>query len=245
MTHLYLIRHGEAMNAIKGIVGDGSLSPLGVAQVQRLRDRLVATKEITADVLIASSFPRAVETAQIIAPALGLPLLLDDEIQELRPGEAENMPLEAFKATFGEPNYEKMPFRPIAPAGESWGQFMLRVATALDRIVREHEGKTIVLVCHGGVIDGSFLYFFRMNAWAPPPTRFSTSCTSITQWNKVIDGNGGGHWRLVKYNDAFHLHDIGTATRIPWELLLAQPASDTDRSSVPVPAEEDSKPLVD
>src|SRR5215471_17549046 len=110
MTQLYLIRHGEAMNAVKGLVGDGGLSPLGVLQAQRLRDRLAATKEIAADVLIASSFPRAVETAQIIAPALGLRLNLDDEIQELRPGEAENMPLETFREVFGETDYEKMPF---------------------------------------------------------------------------------------------------------------------------------------
>lgn len=235
MTQLYLIRHGEAMNAVKGLVGDGGLSPQGVLQAQRLRDRLAATKEIAADVLIASSFPRAVETAQIIAPALGLPLLLDDEIQELRPGEAENMPLETFRETFGEPDYEKMPFRPIAPGGESWGQFMLRVGTALDRIVREYEGKTIVLVCHGGVIDGSFLSFFRMNAWVPPPTRFSTHNTSITHW-KRIESNEGGHWRLVKYNDALHLQ---TPTCIPWEQLLAQPAVDnTDHLSVPIPTEE-------
>lgn len=242
MTHLYLIRHGEAMNAIKGLVGDGGLSPLGVLQAQRLRDRLAATKEIQADILIASTFPRAQQTAQIIAPALELPIVLDDTIQELRPGEAEGMPLETFMETYGKPDYENKPFHAIAPGGESWGQFMLRVATSLDRIVREHNGKTIVLVCHGGVIDGSFTYFFQMNAWMPPPTRFSTKNASITHWKKEIEGNADRHWRLVKYNDVFHLQDIGTSARIPWE-LLAQPVSDADRSSVPVPTEvhEDGK----
>ncbi len=161
--------------------------------------------------------------------------MFDDEIQELRPGAAEGMPVETFWETFGQPDYEKMPFRPIAPAGESWGQFMLRVATALDRIVREHEGKTIVLVCHGGIIDGSFISFFRLNAWAPPPTRFATRNTSITHWKKR---NKGKHWQLVTFNDGFHLQDIGTSTRIPWEQLMAQPASVADRPSVPVPTEE-------
>jgi probable phosphoglycerate mutase len=234
MTHLYLIRHGETMGAVKGFVGDGGLSPLGIIQAQRLRDRLAATREIAADVLISSTFPRAMQTAQIIAPALGLPLLLDDELQELRPGEADGMPVEAFKKTFGETDYEKTPFRPIAPAGESWGQFMLRVATALNRIVHEYEGKTIVLVCHGGVIDGSFIYFFRMNAWTPPPTRFSTHNTSITHWKF----NAKGHWQLVTFNDGFHLQDIGTSTRIPWEQLMTQSASVVDQPSVPIPTEE-------
>ncbi|GER88924.1 hypothetical protein KDW_30860 [Dictyobacter vulcani] len=181
------------------------------------------------------------QTAQIIAPALGLPLHLDDEIQELRPGEAEGLPIETFWERFGQPNYETMPFRPIAPAGESWAQFMLRVRTALDRIVREHEGKTIVLVCHGGVIDGSFLYFFHMDEWELPPTRSSTRNTAITHWKKSSEGNTGEHWQLVKHNDGFHLQDIGTSTRIPWEQLLAQPKSDGDRPSVRVPTKQHAK----
>lgn len=237
MTQLYLIRHAEAMAAIKGFVGDGGLSPLGIVQAQRLRDRLATGHEIAADVLIASTFPRARQTAEIIAPALDLPILFDDTIQEMRPGEAEGMPVEQFRQRFGEPDYEKDPFRPIAPGGESWGQFMLRVGSALDRIVREHEGKTIVLVCHGGVIDGSFLYFFKMSAWTLPPARFYTRNTSITQWLQISSQQNELHWHLVKYNDAFHLQDIGTPTQIPWGRILVKPASDQDRPSVPLESE--------
>src|SRR5438105_8733246 len=202
MTHLYLIRHGEAMSAIKGFVGDGGLSPLGIVQAERLRDRLAATREIAADVLIASTFPRAHQTARIIAPALGVPVLLDDSIQELRPGEAEGMPVELFRKKFGEPDFEENPYRPLARGGENWGQFMLRVGTALDRIVREHAGKTIVLVCHGGVIDCSFLYFFKISAWTQPLAHFYTRNTSITHWQQFISGKNEPRWRLIKYNDA-------------------------------------------
>jgi probable phosphoglycerate mutase len=237
MTSLYLIRHAEARSAIQGFIGDGGLSPLGILQAERLRDRLAASKEIAADVFISSTFPRAHQTAKIIAPALEVPLMLDNSIQELRPGEAEGMPVDLFKATFGEPDYEEDPFRPIAPGGENWGQFMLRVGTALDRIVREHEGKTIVLVCHGGVIDGSFLYFFKMGAWILPPARFYTRNTSITCWRLITSEKNEQHWHLMKYNDAFHLHDIGTPAHIPWGQISATPASDSERPSVPIQAE--------
>ena len=91
MTQLYLIRHAEAMAAVKDFVGDGGLTPLGILQAERLRDRLTASKEIEADVFIASTFPRARQTAEIIAPALGVPLAIDDSIQELRPGEADGI----------------------------------------------------------------------------------------------------------------------------------------------------------
>ncbi len=96
-TNLYLIRHGEAVVNVKPIVGDmrgdTGLTPLGVTQAERLRDRLAATGEISADVLIASTMPRARQTAEIIAPALGLPILWDDDVQEMRSGEADGMTL--------------------------------------------------------------------------------------------------------------------------------------------------------
>jgi probable phosphoglycerate mutase len=237
MTQLYLIRHAEAMSAIKGFIGDGGLSPLGIVQAERLRDRLATTKEIAADVLISSTLPRAHQTAEIIAPALGVQLVLDDDIQELRPGEAEGMSVNMFREKFGSVDFEKNPFRVMAPGGENWGQFILRVGTALDRIIREHEGKTIVLVCHGGVIDGSFVYFFKMNTLTIPPAGFYTRNTSITYWRQFTSGKDEKRWHLMKYNDAFHLHDIGTAAHIPWGQMLVRPASDGDRPAVPIPTE--------
>ncbi|HYX51068.1 MAG TPA: histidine phosphatase family protein, partial [Ktedonobacteraceae bacterium] len=149
MTDLYLIRHGEALGAVLDIIGDTALSPLGILQAEHLRDRLTATGEIAADVLISSTLKRARQTAEIIAPALDLPILFDDEVQELRDGVAEGMHEDEYRAKYGAVNFRETPFRQVAPAGENWGQFVLRACTALDRIVREHEGKTIAVVCHG------------------------------------------------------------------------------------------------
>jgi 2,3-bisphosphoglycerate-dependent phosphoglycerate mutase len=237
MTQLYLIRHAEAMAAVKDFVGDGGLTPLGILQAERLRDRLAESREIEADVFITSTFPRAKQTAEIIAPSLGVPLIYDDSIQELRPGEAEGMPVETFRKIYGEPDYEEDPYRLMAPGGENWGQFMLRVGTALHRITREYKGKTIVLVCHGGVIDGSFLYFFQISAWKLPTARFYTRNTSITHWLQMPSYKDELHWHLIKYNDAFHLHDIGVSTQIPWGGILPRPASDRDRPSIPLESE--------
>src|SRR6267142_2349741 len=153
MTHLYLIRHGESLWQAGLSLGNSGLSPLGIRQAERLRDRLAVSGEITPDVLIASTLLRARQTAEILAPAFGLPIVFDDEVQELNDGEAENMTMEEVIEKYGYPDYENNPFRPIAPSAEIWGQFVLRIATALDRITRQYEGKTIVIVCHGGVID--------------------------------------------------------------------------------------------
>lgn len=231
MTNIYLIRHGEALVNVNQIVGgmrgDTGLSPLGVIQAERLRDRLAATRELAADVLISSTLPRAQQTAEIIAPALGLPLTLDDEVQELRPGEADGMPVGEALVRYAV-DFEREPYRPVSPGGESWAQFMLRVNVALDRITREHEGRTVVVVTHGGFIDGAFLHFFKMNALAYPPAHFSTRHTALTHWQRRRRWGRAETWHLVYYNDSAHLRDVERDVRIPWAELstMVRPAPD-------------------
>lgn len=219
MTHLYLIRHGEATTQIQPLLRDEGLTPLGVAQAERLRDRLAATGEIQADVLIASTLPRARQTAEIIAPSLGLPITYDDEVQEMRLGEADGMHIDEVRKKYGGFNLDREPFQALAPGAENWPQFMLRVSTSLDRIVHEYEGKTIVVVCHGGVIDGSFVYFFNMGSLRLPYAHFNTQNTSITSWRKIVSDERPTFWRLIRYNDDFHVRDLDAASPIPWKDL--------------------------
>ena len=237
MTDLYLIRHGEALGAILDIIGDTALSPLGILQAERLRDRLAATGEIAADVLISSTFKRARQTAEIIAPALDLPIVFDDEVQELRDGVGEGMHVEDYRAKYGEVNFRETPFRQVAPAGENWGQFVLRVSTALDRIVRENVGKTIVIVCHGGVVGVSFLYFFGIGSFQYPQVGFDTDNTSITHWARRSFNGRPARWILKCYNDDMHLRDIRSTTNINWKDISANPAEGAEQPIVPLEEE--------
>jgi probable phosphoglycerate mutase len=247
VTYLYLIRHGESWPNVKPIIGgmkgDEGLTPLGISQAERLRDRLAESREIPADVLIASTLPRARQTAEIIAPALRLPISFDDEVQELRMGEADGMSHAEFEGTFGRPDFQSVPTRPVAPGGESWSSFMLRVATSLDRIAEEHAGKHVVIVCHGGVIDGSLIYFFGLDGLRMPRVRFYTRNTSITCWH-LIESDAAANplapprWRLEYYNDATHLREIGARESISWDEIAEEPESGSDRPAVPLPTEE-------
>ncbi len=234
MTNLYLIRHAEALGAVHKLIGDTALSPLGITQAEHLRDRLAATGEIAADVLISSTFVRARQTAEIIAPALALPVVFDDEVQELRDGAAEGMHLEEYRARFGEVNFRETPFRKVAPDGENWGQFVLRVGTALDRIIRQYQGKTIVIVCHGGVIGVSFLYFLGISTLQYPQAGFDTHNTSITHWCKFSYNDRPARWRLLCYNDDMHLRDIRSSVPIPWSAISATPAEGAEQPAVPL-----------
>ncbi len=241
MTHLYLIRHGQAINVVQKTSGDPGLSPLGVKQAERLRDRLAASGEIATDVLITSTMLRAKQTAEIIAPALGLPIIFDDEVQEQRPGEALNMSEEEFREKFGPVEFEQKPYFRLAPGAESWVEFSLRASTALQRITREHDGKTIVIICHGGIIDASFLFFLGLSSLQFPQVLFDTHNTSITHWYKEANDwveqlNLPVSWILDYYNDTMHLRDLDSPVRIPWKQIAAKPVTGIETSMAPTEA---------
>ena len=222
-TNLYLIRHGEAHSNVDGTIAgmrsDVGLTERGVLQAQRLRDRLAATGEITADALIASTLPRARQTAEIIAPALGLPVIPDDEAQEMRPGEADGLNIKDFLNRYGPfSDFREDPYLPFAPGGESWGGFIARAGGFLYRTLREHAGETIVVVCHGGIIDASLLIGLGVSATAPAPGQFHTRNASITHWGRE-HVNGTEVWRLHRYNDDVHTRDIDAEQRIAWTRL--------------------------
>ncbi len=236
MTHLYLIRH-----VVQKTSGDPGLSPLGVKQAERLRDRLAASGEIAADIVISSTMLRAKQTAEIIAPALGLPIIFDDEVQEQRPGEALNMSEEEFREKFGPVEFEQKPYFRLAPGAESWVEFSLRASTALQRITREHDGKTIVIICHGGIIDASFLFFLGLSSLQFPQVLFDTHNTSITHWYKEANDwveqlNLPVSWILDYYNDTMHLRDLDSPVRIPWKQIAAKPVTGIETSMAPTEA---------
>lgn len=232
-TFLYLIRHGQAIVNVEPIIGgmkgDRGLTGLGVQQATRLRDRLETTQEIAADVLIASSLPRARQTAEIIAPSLKLPVILDDSVQEFRSGEeGDGLTLEEYKRRFGWVDIQSEPFTPVDPGGESWTTFLFRVVHALHRILTEHQGKHIVIVCHGGIIDASFFYFFNMSGFAIPSTGFDTRNTSITCWKQVFR-HGKMRWVIDRYNDDAHLRGMVVEKSIDYlDQPPAQPAVPTE-----------------
>jgi probable phosphoglycerate mutase len=211
-TTLVLIRHGESNVTVRRVIGgyrtcDG-LSDLGRRQAERLRQRLAETGELAPAALIASNFRRAIETAEAIAPALGGAVVeVDAGFGEHDPGpDIDGMTFEAYVERFGQPDWTGDPHLDVFPGGETTAEFHLRVGQAIARTVRAHAGRTVVVSCHGGVVDAAFRQLLR----AAPTGAFElqTLNTSITEFRRV----GSGPWRLVRYNDAAHLHGLPTET---------------------------------
>jgi len=214
-TRLVIIRHGEANCAVGHVVGGHrgctGLSPLGQGQAEALRRRLARTGELAgADVLLTSVLARAIETAEVIAPAVGTGDLVakqDCDLCEMHPGEADGLSWEECDRRYGHLDMEADPYRPVSPGGESQAALMLRVAVTLHRLAATHAGQFMVAVAHGGVVDGSLHAF--MNLPLRRGFELRTINTSITEWILPVSGEGGTRrWRLRRYNDASHLEGM-------------------------------------
>jgi 2,3-bisphosphoglycerate-dependent phosphoglycerate mutase len=214
-TRIVLVRHGESQVAVDQLIGGHEgctgLSDLGRRQVEALRDRLARTGELgEVDVLLASILPRAIETAEIISPAIGdLKVDTTCDLCEQHPGEADGLTWAEWRERWGDNFDPATQHSAWAPGAETWAEFMARAGTALWQVVREHEGRTVVVACHGGIVHASF------NAFGNLPLRknfeLPTENTSLTEWSLPADSDR--RWQLVRYNDAAHLQGLGSPDR--------------------------------
>ncbi len=238
-TRVVLIRHGEAECNVSGVcggvVGCRGLTARGREQVDALARRLIEGGELVGtDALYASILPRAVETAQRLAPALvgrsgwgstapdgdPLDLVTQCDLCELHPGEADGLSWEAFITRFGAVDWDRDPGRPIAPGGESWTGFVRRVDGALDGLVERHPGQRLVVATHAGVIEASLLSKLPVEGGRDGARLgLRTAHASLTTW-EVDDG----HWLLLGYNDATPVPDATPAGK-------AGPAGTTGRDA--------------
>jgi len=212
-TRLILIRHGESQVTVGQIVGGPKactgLSDLGRQQAQRLRDRFAAGHEPAIDDLWSSTMPRAVETAQIINETLVLEHHQEKELEEWRPGDADGMTWDEARATWpAADGLSGNPFVAWAPGAESRQDFHLRAGQALDAFLRDHEGRSVILVCHGGVIDVAFRLLTRQRTAGD--FHLWTLNTSLTEF--IRKPGDDGLWQLSRYNDTAHLAGLPDAT---------------------------------
>lgn len=206
---LVLVRHGDAHAGFHGVIGGPTgcrgLTDRGRAQAEALRDHLARTKRVQADVVVASTLPRAVETASIIAPGLGLEVRgHEHDLCEVHTGEADGLTWAEYTDRYGSFDMEAEPDRVFAPEGDSWNSFHERVDRILQRLAADHPDETVVAVCHAGVVMASM----RLLLDIPHPggsTRMRPSNTGLTEWehDPVLD-----RWTLHCFNDTAHLADL-------------------------------------
>lgn len=151
---LYVARHGEtSWNLLNKVSGrtDIPLTKTGMQQAQLLAWNAVG-KGI--EVIISSPLLRARQTAQAVSEAIGVPVQTDERLMELDFGSFEGGPR-------SDPDFQftRAQFPTRYPGGESAFMLAHRVYSCLEDVKRRYDGKTVLLVCHGGVCRMIRSYF--------------------------------------------------------------------------------------
>jgi 2,3-bisphosphoglycerate-dependent phosphoglycerate mutase len=179
---------------------DSPLTANGIRQAQLLAGGL-ARKSI--DLLFSSDLGRAMQTAEIIAGRLSLDVHSDARLREghlgimqglTREEFEERYPEEASRFNAREPDY-------VLPGGESLGRLFNRNIGCAEEIIRNHPGKSILIVGHGGVLRS----FFHKAMHTPlgGRRRFSLYNASINAF-LISDGE----WNLATWGEIAHLGDL-------------------------------------
>ena len=205
--------------------GDAGLTERGRLQAALLEERL-RNQRLRADRLYASTLPRALETAEYVARALNLPIETDDDLQELRPGEADGLTIAEWQSRF--PGLES------GSVGQSLPSVRARRrelgAASWPAPGPRWPGSSTSIRTRPSRWCATAECWRRPSSWPsasdrPASTRaFAPLNTSITHWRHRPPAEGPPEWTLVTFNDAGH--------------LAGEPAGEPGGQAVPTPAEE-------
>jgi len=199
-TRFIVVRHGETQWNVAGRIqghGDSSLTETGRAQAEAIASRLAAERF---DAIVASDLGRAFDTAQAIARGCGLPVATDRRLRERSFGVGEGLTYEEIDRKYPDIFSRVRSTDPDAPipGGESRRQFHERVRAAFEALAREHDGRRVTVVTHGGVL--SSLYRHVHGIGLEEPHRIPISNAS---YNTITIGPEG--WKIEAWDDLAHL----------------------------------------
>jgi probable phosphoglycerate mutase len=158
MGRLILIRHGESVGNRDRIFASNPrelpLTELGYQQAQEAGEAIA--KLFRVELVVASPYLRARETARVIAAVLGVPLETEPNLYERDFGALQGKPYDSILTT---PGYDpKHPWTWKPEGGESFEDVEARVGPILDRLARAHLSRDVVVVSHGAVMKTLWAY---------------------------------------------------------------------------------------
>ena len=199
-TRLCIVRHGEtAWNAEHRVQGqlDVPLNAIGHAQALAVSKVLSQEKF---DAVYSSDLSRARQTAQPVANLYSMEILLEKDLRERHYGIFERLTYAEVKVRYPE-DYARFEAREPGYAfrtGESLADFSARSIAVISRLANAHEGKSILVFTHGGVLDK--LYRFITGLPITAQREFGIPNAGL---NRVEVTSSG--WRICSWADVDHL----------------------------------------
>jgi broad specificity phosphatase PhoE len=150
-TRVLLVRHGDTQasqdNRFTGAI-DIPLSKEGRIHASELAVRLA---RFPLDAIYASSMQRAQETASFTAHVHGLEVTPVPEFREVAHGVWDGKNRDEVLKLSGQAQldeFDRDPYHFRPEKGESAEEVLQRAAPALSRLVKKHDGQTILVVAH-------------------------------------------------------------------------------------------------
>lgn len=202
ITRFCLVRHGETdWNAEHRLQGhtDIDLNQHGLAQAKQMA-RALKRIELQFDVLYTSDLRRAAKTAQAIEELFLVSAITDAELRERHLGALQGLTTE--EAPEREPllwkSHLSRNIEESLRGGESIQQFANRVHKVLEKIRKQHVGKTILLVSHGGTLD----MMYRLASNQPLEAQ---KVVAVPNASLNWISHDGSHWKVDSWANTDHL----------------------------------------
>lgn len=199
--HIFLLRHGaDTRGSGSGTDPDPDLTPTGHRQAAAAADWLASQP---VNHLVSGNSLRAVQTAAAVAARTGLVSGTDWRLNEVdhAPDRPAGRPRPALPGPALPPRLR--PSTPGRPGGESWHEFVGRVASFVSELcLTSAAADGHVLVTHSGVFDA--LLEGLTGGSAAARVELAVSHGGITHW-EYRPAEPGGPWRLHAHNSTGHL----------------------------------------
>jgi len=153
LYHFTFLRHGESVGNLENRFqghADFPLTGTGRAQARALANRWLAEGR-TFEQAYSSPLARARETAEIICPALNIPLELDPDWMEINNGLLAGLSDQEAHQTVPRPQF-MTPYTRFGRTGESRWEVYLRAGKNIQRILDRPPGCYLV-IAHGGILN--------------------------------------------------------------------------------------------
>jgi broad specificity phosphatase PhoE len=197
----------------------GPVNPLEVSLNDEGREQARAAADVLAglafDLVLTSGMPRAVETAEIVAP--GSELEHRPALRELHGGRLSEIPPEELEREFVHAFRGVIPNESRFLRGESIGELFDRVLPEIDRLVADRTWGTALAVLHGGVNRAILSYALTAERTYLGHFEQAPACIN------VLDVGADGTWivravNIAPYDILHSAHRLTTMERY-WEQL--------------------------
>jgi broad specificity phosphatase PhoE len=148
----FLLRHGEARSNKYSFVScwpEKIYNPLTQEGVLKIEKVISFLRKEKIELIFASDLLRVKQTAEIIAEKLGLSIVFDRNIREIKFGKFNGVSGDKWKGFFKTIKNEKSG----KPYGmENYKDVLKRARTFIKRINKKYKNKKILIVSHGAVV---------------------------------------------------------------------------------------------